>query len=247
VGPNGELYVAWNDYSANTIAFNRSFDGGVTWDRQRTIAGKRLPFDIAIPAESFRGALVYPSCGADRSSSRHRGRLYCSWMDLSSSGGTDIYASYSDDKGATWSAPAPVTDQLPILVDHFNHWMAVDPVTGDVNVSFYDTRNDTTGVRYMTDVYFTQSTNGGASFSSPNTRVTTVSSNEHDCGGLFPCSGIDYGNQQGDYEGLASYGGVSHPIWTDSRDQLNKLAGCKTAVAMEEVFTATVSSSKSGK
>jgi len=30
-----------------------------------------------------------------------------------------------------------------------------DPVTGDVNVSFYDTRNDTTGLRYMTDVYFT--------------------------------------------------------------------------------------------
>ena len=30
-GPNGELYVAWNDYAANTIAFNRSFDGGLTF------------------------------------------------------------------------------------------------------------------------------------------------------------------------------------------------------------------------
>src|SRR5436190_3088116 len=62
VGNNGELYVAWNDYAANTIAFNRSFDGGVTWDKQSVVANKRLPFDIAIPAESFRGALVYPSC-----------------------------------------------------------------------------------------------------------------------------------------------------------------------------------------
>src|SRR5436190_314538 len=52
VGPNGELYVAWNDYAANTIAFNRSFDGGVTWDKQSVVANKRLPFDIAIPAES---------------------------------------------------------------------------------------------------------------------------------------------------------------------------------------------------
>ena len=92
VGPGGELYVAWNDYSANTIAFNRSFDGGVTWDRQRIVAAKRIPFDIAIPAESFRGALVYPSCAADTSSSPHRGRLYCSWMDLAA-GGTDILVS----------------------------------------------------------------------------------------------------------------------------------------------------------
>jgi hypothetical protein len=58
VGPNGEIYVAWNDYSANVIAFNRSFDGGASWEQQRTIASKRIPFDIAIPAESFRGALV---------------------------------------------------------------------------------------------------------------------------------------------------------------------------------------------
>src|SRR5213593_1867896 len=34
VGPAGTLYVAWNDFFANVIAFNRSFDGGVTWDAQ---------------------------------------------------------------------------------------------------------------------------------------------------------------------------------------------------------------------
>src|SRR4030095_5990312 len=31
VGPNGEAYVAWNDWQANTIVFNRSFDGGETF------------------------------------------------------------------------------------------------------------------------------------------------------------------------------------------------------------------------
>ena len=51
-----------------------------------------------------------------------------------------------------------------------------------------------------------------------DTRVSSASSNEHDCGGLFPCDAIDHGNQYGDYEGLASFGGVSHSIWTDSRD-----------------------------
>jgi hypothetical protein len=242
VGPNGEVYVAWNDFAANTIAFNRSLDGGVTWGQPIVISPKRLAFDIAIPAEFIRGALVYPACDTDRSAGARRGRLYCSWMDLTSAGNTDILASFSDDQGTTWSASQPVTDRLS-GVDRFNHWMAVDPVTGEVNVSFYDTRNDTTGSRFMTDVYFSQSRTGGASWLA-NVRVTDVSSNEHDCDGVFPCVGINYGNQQGDYEGLASFGGVSHAIWTDSRNQLNALPGCRTGLAMEEVFTATITAKR---
>jgi hypothetical protein len=242
VGPAGEVYVAWNDYRANTIAFNRSFDGGVTWDRPRTIASKQIPFDIAIPAEATRAALVYPACDTDRSDGVHHARLYCSWMDLTPAGNTDIVASFSDDGGATWSTAAPVTDRR-LGVDRFNHWMSVDAVTGDVNVSFYDTRNDTTGSRYLTDIYFAQSRTGGASWLA-NLRVTDVSSSEHDCGGVFPCPGIDYGNQQGDYAGLVSYGGVSHPFWTDSRDQLDPLAGCSRGLAMEEIFTAAIAQKK---
>ena len=242
VGPNGQLYVAWSDFAAQTIAFNRSFDGGATWDSQAVIAPEKLHFQDAIPAESFRGALVYPACDVDRSTGPHRGRLYCSWMDLSSANSinTDIFLSFSDNQGAagSWSTPVPVTDQIA-NVDRFNHWLSVDPTNGDVNVSFYDTRNDTTGQRFQTDQYLSQSTDGGISFA-PNTRVTTTSSNEHDCNGLFPCPGIDYGNQYGDYEGLVSFGGVSHPIWTDSRDQLNASQGCRTGLAMEEVFSATV-------
>jgi len=161
-------------------------------------------------------------------------------MDLTPAGVTDIFVSFSEDQGSTWSHPQPVTDQLRFPVDRFNHWMSVDPVTGDANVSFYDTRNDTTGARFMTDVYFVQSTDGGASWLSPNLRVTNQSSNEHDCNGLFPCPGINYSDQQGDYEGLVSFGGVSHPIWTDSRRQLDPSSGCRTNLLMEEVFTAII-------
>jgi hypothetical protein len=237
VGPGGQVYVAWNDYAANTIAFNRSFDGGVTWGTPSVIASKSVAFDIAIPAESFRHALIYPACDADRSSGPNRGRLYCSWVDLNASGRTDVFTSISDNGGANWSPPQPATDATRPSPDRFNQWLSVDPSNGEANLSFYDTRNDTTGQRYMTDVYFTQSANG-LSWLSPNVRVTNTSSNEHDCNGVFPCSGIDYGNQQGDYEGLASFGGTSYPIWTDSRDQLNPSGGCKTNQAMEEVFTA---------
>jgi hypothetical protein len=240
VGPNGEVYVAWNDYAANAIVFNSSFDGGRTWAQPVTISRKILPFDIRIPAESFRGALVYPSLDVDRSSGIHRGRVYCSWMDLTAANTTDIFIAYSDNNGVTWSSATPVPDQFLFAVDRFNHWMSVDPITGDVNVAFYDTRNDTTGSRYQTDYYLARSTDGGSSWNAPDIRVSTVSSNEHDCDGIFPCPGINYGNQQGDYEGLVSYGGVSYPVWTDSRRQLSASSGCRSNLLMEEVFTAQV-------
>jgi hypothetical protein len=127
---------------------------------------------------------------------------------------------------------------VPYAVDRFNQWLSIDPTNGVVNVSFYDTRNDTTGSRYMTDIYLSRSSDGGASYGA-NVRVSDVSSNEHDCDGLFPCSAINYGNQQGDYSGLVAYGGVAHPIWTDSRRNQQAVAGCRFP-AMEEVYTASV-------
>jgi hypothetical protein len=240
VGPNGELYVAWNDYIANAIVFNRSLDGGRSWGVPNTVSTKTLPFDIAIPAESFRGALVYPSLGVDVSTGPHRGRIYCSWMDLTPANVTDIFISYSDNNGSTWSTPTRVPDQFTFPVDRFNHWMSIDPTNGDVNVAFYDTRNDTTGARFQTDYYLARSTNGGVSFPTADIRVSTVSSNEHDCNGIFPCDGINYGNQQGDYEGLVSFNGTSYPIWTDSRKQLAPSTGCRRPLLMEEVFSASV-------
>src|SRR5260370_21905 len=238
VGPNGEVYAAWNDISANTITFNRSFDGGVTFGTPVVVAGKAIPFDIGIPAISFRRALIYPTCDADRSTGAHSGRLYCAWTDIAANGiNTDIFTAFSDNQGATWSSRQTPTDALS-GVDRFYPWLSVDAVTGEVNISFYDTRNDTTGQRFMTDVFFARSTDG-INWLSPNARVSTTSSNEHDCNGVFPCGAIDYGNQYGDYEGLVSFGGVSHAIWTDSRHQLNFAPDCPTRQAMAQDFPTT--------
>ena len=238
-GPNGELYVAWNDYKASAIVMNKSLDGGVTWGTPVTVARQHIGFEIAVPAQSSRGVLEYPACDADRSASARRGTLFCSWVDLNS-GVTNIYVASSTDQGSTWSTPVAVTDALAAPADRFNQWLAVDPVNGDVNVSFYDTRNDTTGMRYMADIYLTRLTASATAWLTPNVRVSTQSSNEHDCGGVYPCTAINYGNQYGDYSGLASYGGVSYPFWTDSRVNTAPAAGCNTGLAMEEVFTAPV-------
>src|ERR1700686_1298423 len=213
VGPNGEVYVAWNDYVASQIVVNSSFDGGVTFGTPRVIANQSLGFQALIPAQSFRGALLCPTCDADRSAGPHRGRVSCAWMDTNIAGNTDIFLSFSDDGGSTWSAKREVTDGLG-GVDRFNQWLPVAPLTGHTVVTFYGTRNDSTGARVAFDTYLASPTGRGATFA-PNLRVSDVTSNEHDCSGVFPCASIDYGNQTGDYEGVAPYGGTAHPIWTD--------------------------------
>ena len=235
VGPDGALYVAWNDFAANTIAVNRSLDGGATWGTQRTIAAKSIPFAIALPAIEFRGALVYPACDADRSGGAHRGRLYCTWIDLNDAGHTEVLLSYSDNGGSSWSAPAPVGHQAA-GTDRFNHWFSVDPVTGDVTVAYYDASG------FVANYLMSRSTDGSATWLA-DVPVSSQSSNEHDCGGVFPCASIDYGNQYGDYEGLVSFNGRSHPIWTDSRRNTDRAGdpNCGFGLGlMEEVFTARV-------
>jgi hypothetical protein len=219
-GPNGQVYVTWQDIQNSRVDFSASLDGGRTFSAPSTLHSTNVPYEVAVPAMAFRQALMYPSCGADTSSGANRGRLYCAWMDQVASGRTNIYLSYSDDGGSTWSAPSQVNDG-PVTADHFNHWLSVDPVDGSVNVSYYDTRNDPSNLK--TDVYFSRSTNGGTSFL-PAVRVTNAQSDE-------TSAPADLGNQYGDYEGIAAYGGVAHPIWTDGRYD---------ATLGEEVFSATV-------
>lgn len=224
VGPNGEVYVAWHDVQQNLLMANRSLDGGASFGQQQAIATTSVAFDDAIPAMASRNALLYPACDTDRSGGANRGTLYCSWMDETASNGTDIFVSRSSDRGASWSAPVRVNNDSPgVRKDQFNQWLSVDPTNGSVNLSWNDARNDPADIK--TDIYFSQSTDGGLSFGS-NIKVTTAASDES---ANNPCA--DAGNQYGDYEGIVASGGSAHPIWTDGR--LDCTLG-------EEIFTAVV-------
>ena len=232
VGPNGEVYVAWHDIQNSRIMVNRSLDGGVTFGQPVAIAPTAIAFDTAIPPEASRGALLYPACAADRSSGPNRGTIYCSWMDATPANGTDIFVSKSTDRGVDWSAARRVNDDPAGLVrDQFNQWLAVDPVTGAVDLSWTDPRNDPGDTK--TDTYATASTNGGASFAT-NVKVTTAVSDESAANPFANAS-----DQYGDYEGLAAFGGIARPIWTDGRfDGTVEPATGQTLG--EEVLTATV-------
>ena len=224
VAPDGSLHVAWNGSLDNQLNQAVSTDGGRTFSAPVTIAPTVVPFAVNIPAQNVRGADLYPTCAADQSAGPNRGNLYCAWNDLNGPSGMDVLFSRSTDGGATWSAPAVVNDDTPgVGNDQFFPWLAVDPTDGSINVSFYDTRNDPTHV--STDVFYARSTDGGISFG-PNVRVTTEPTNE-------TTAGANLGNQYGDYEGIAAFGGVIHPVWTDRRASL-------APNLAEEVFTAAI-------
>lgn len=232
VGPNGEVYVAWHDVQNNLLAFNSSSDGGATFGQQQEIAPTVVSFDDGIPAMASRRALLYPACGADRSTGIHRGTLYCSWMDETASNGTDVFVTHSTNQGASWSAGLRVNDDpTGVRKDQFNQWLSVDPVSGAVDLSWNDARNDPADT--STDIYFSSSADGGLSFTA-NLKVTTATSDES-ANNPF----ADAGNQYGDYEGIVAYNGIAHPVWTDGRfdGTVDPATGKRLG---EEVFTAAI-------
>jgi hypothetical protein len=211
VTSDGTLHVAWQDYANLVIADASSTDGGNTFSAPHAIALVG-GFQFNVAAQSSRGALVYPACGSYGSS------LYCSYMN-GSDAATSVYVAKSTDGGSTWTPKA-----LPGRGDQFNQWLAVDQSNGSVNVAYYDT-----GTHGATPTLYTlaRSTNGGKSYS---TSAIANSPTDESC-----CApSVNFGNQYGDYEGLAAAGGIVRPVWTDRRQAVIDLG------LREEVFTATL-------
>lgn len=152
----------------------------------------------------------------DRTGGPHNGRVYLvyTFEDQNESNNTDIYVRYSDNNGATWSAGVRVNDDTT-KNSQFLPKIALDPTTGNLAVTWYDSRadmgkggpGDTDGVRNDdAQVWGAFSTDGGLSFTS-NFQISAGTSNAHASG-----NGIDYG----DYSGLSFFGGLAHPAWADN-------------------------------
>ncbi len=207
----GTLHVAWQDYAHGRIVDASSTDGGATFSSPHLIADVG-GFQFNIAAQNVRGALVYPACGAADST------LYCSYMD-GSNAATNVFVAKSTDGGSTWNST-----QLPAGGDQFNQWLAVDGSDGAINVAYY-----ATGTHGATASTYTlaRSTDGGATWST--SAIATATTDETCC-----APSVDFGNQYGDYEGLAALNGVVRPVWTDRRADVIDLG------LREEVFVAAI-------
>jgi hypothetical protein len=193
-------------------------------------------FDF-IPPQPDRSVDAEPGLAWDRTGGPHNGRVYLVYTleHPNESDDTDIQVRFSDDGGATWSAPARVNDDATTN-SQFLPKISLDPTSGKLAVVWYDARNDlgtggsgdTDGVPNDDAQFWGSFSTDGQTFS-PNTRISAGTSNSHDSGNF-----IDYG----DYTGLSFYGGVAHPAWADNSNSTG--TNPDGALHQLDVYTAAV-------
>ncbi len=217
----GHVFVLWPDTGSRRIYLVKSTDGGVSFSKPAAVAGTFDGYDIGVPAQNNRRALVYVSAGAWRTAAKDL--VYAAWTDLAGSAGctvathepvgnagsackTRIWFARSTDGGATWSTRKMINNQAG-KNDQLNQALVVDEATGAVAVAYYDTVGDP--ARKKTNIWYQSSHDDGLTWSAPF-KVTTAPSDETG-------AGADHGNQYGDYMGLSGYAGLFFPAWTDRR------------------------------
>ena len=101
-GPDGSVYVAWEDGAAQVVSGSRN--GGATWSRPTTI-GPVVDLHDPLPGSNFR-TNSFPSLATDpRNGST---TVHAAWATRMPAGGRVVVAT-STDRGATWSAPTTVS------------------------------------------------------------------------------------------------------------------------------------------
>ncbi len=201
IGINGELFVAWS--MDQKIYMDRSTDGGATWlAKDIVVADQPGGWDYAIPGLYRCNGL--PVTLTDTSTkSPHRGNLYVCWSDQKNGAtDTDIWIACSRDAGNTWTSPIRINNSDGTAVQQFMCWPAIDPVTGNLYVVFYD-RQGSKGIE--TYVTIASSTDGGNTWK--NKRITKKTFSPF------------FEEFFGDYTNIVAHNNKVYPIWTEMRDK----------------------------
>ncbi len=217
VGPNGEVYVAWEDFTIPGIVVTRSTDGGRTFDEPVLAARVEFIGEDAPPATCqgrrilkgyIDAGFEFPSLAVNPTN----GEVYV--VFASNPPGvdqSDVYFVRSSDGGRTWSEPVRLNDDRTPN-DQFLPALAVAP-DGTIAAIWYDRRHDPENLKI--DVYMAVSTDGGRTWL-PNKRVTTVSFGVPPLGPNFdrvrPC-------YMGDYIDITADARNFYLAWGDNRER----------------------------
>ena len=222
VDPSGNVYVSTLP-GYPVIQVSKLTNGGSTL--VGTVNATRIvPIPSSLPGASFRDFTI-PQIAADAKG------VYVVWDDFRTNN-ANVMITRSTDGGATWSVAARVND---VTTGH--HFFPTITSSGSiVSIAWYDSRFNTGVNMTSLDVFYTQSLDGGASFSS-SVRVTSVSFNPE----LVLRTDGPNSNQTfiGDYIGISASPTAIHPIWADNRnacDTVDPKLGCLD----QDAFTATI-------
>lgn len=257
IGDKGEVYAIWQHgpYVLNAagqttpdsrIAFSRSLDGGVTWSAPVFLANlntmrENPPVGYAKNRMNDQPRIAVATTG------KHHGRIYVTFYaavapvasapTAQTSTSSDIYITYSDNRGATWSAPAPLTTPVPntgvkrfwptvavrpggvvdvLYMESLETQVTPDPTDVECSVLIGGGQRRTGPLSSLVDTYLVQSRDGGVTFGAP-IRVSEVTTNW--CTPFFQGVGALYSNF-GDYLGLATGGNRSFAAWPDGRNDV---------------------------
>ncbi len=207
-GPFGHLYVTWAGYDAASSApvrlgFNRSTDGGLSWDTARSIR----TYNGVYGQGAIKGTQIYsgPSIDVDRGSDSRGSWIYIVYAEKNPIA-PDIFLVRSTDFGDSWSNPVKV-NQDTSGKDHWMPSIAVDPTTGYVFVVYYDSRNF--AANDSAQVYISTSGDGGKTFEDK-----LVSDSPFKPAPVKASWDNDY---MGQYIGIAALNSVVWPCWMDNR------------------------------
>jgi hypothetical protein len=214
VGPGGELYVAYWDWTGagDHMRLSRSLDGAQSFTTH-VIALRMDVWGIETFNTRFPGTFRVPplvSLAVDPIS----GTLYALYPDTTEVIGpnynVDLYFTKSQDQGTTWTTPVVINGDANPPGDQFFPWVEVDR-DGRVHVVYLDSRhtvqNDNT-VHGMFDAYYAHSADGGSTWS--EVRLTPASWDSDRDGLDRPAQFI------GDYLGMALAGRRVYPIYPDT-------------------------------
>jgi hypothetical protein len=210
VGPNGQLYIAYWNFSSGMM-LKRSLDGGDTFtthtiatrmDVWGTQDGSRFPGDFRVPS------LVYLDVN------KTNGTLYACYFDtteiVEGNRNVDLYFTTSTDQGTTWSEPVIANGDADPPGDQFWCWIECDK-DGRLHMVYFDSRHtaqDDNVEHGMFDAYYSYSVNGGETWH--EFRLTPNSWDSYN-------DGLTRYNQFiGDYLGLSVADNRAYPVYLDT-------------------------------
>ncbi len=193
VSGEGRIFLAWSNN--NVIFFDRSYDEGKNW-LFNDLAIAQQHGGWALSVTGFGVTYNAPMLMIDNSASRYHGVLHLVFADQRAGvNDTDIWYHRSIRYGDSWAPPTKVNKDESGR-HQFSPAMAIDQVTGNIYILYYDQRDYTDG---QTDVYLSWSIDGGSNFSERRISETP-----------FTATPIPFY----DHTAISAHNGVITPVWT---------------------------------